>query len=156
MCALPRALLLAALAAVLLACASPEAEPEDDFRVLDRAEVPLDPAPALSPGQPFSRSFEQLNTRGSISDSGEWIIEQVVKHTRLRCGTYQVGVQLGRGEAACAQPVWLGEPQYGTQERHCNSAPRIHTGGGTLPVTREQVSSASCVRVWVRCSGACG
>ena len=47
-------------------------------------------------------------------------------------------------------------PEYGTRERHCNSASRIHSGGGSLPVTRKQVATANCVRVLVRCSGTCG
>ena len=156
MYAVPRTLLLAVAASILLACTTPGTEPEDEFRVISRAEIVLDPSSAEIAEQPFSRSFERLNTRGSIEDSGQWTIEQVVNHTRLRGGTYQVGIQLGRGAPACMRPVWLSEPQYGTLARHCNSASRIHSGGGTLPVTREQVSSASCVRVLVRCAGTCG
>lgn len=148
-------LLLLALAA-LQACSAPSAKPEDSYRVLSRETIPLQPAVRVVEGQPFRRNFEQFDTRGTINDSGRWTIEDVVNHSRLLCGTYEVGLQLGRGAAGCPQAEWFNEPEFGTRERHCNSASRIHAGGGSLPVTREQVESANCVRVLVRCSGTCG
>jgi len=123
---------------------------------MQRTEIPLQPMMQSQDGQPFRRSFDQRDNEGWISDDGRWSFTGLVEHTRFRCGTYEVGIQLGRGVSACAQPEWFNEPQYGTRERQCNSAPMIHTGGATLPVSREQVATANCVRVLIRCSGTCG
>lgn len=144
------------LMAMLQACSAPSAKPESSYRVMSREAVTLRAATGMTPGQPFRREFEQRDVQGTINDAGRWTIEDVVNHTRLLCGTYEVGIQLGRGASGCSRAEWYNEPEYGTRERHCNSASRIHAGGGTLPVTREQVAAANCVRVLVRCSGTCG
>ena len=151
-----RIVLLLACTALLQACSAPSAKPEDSYRILSREAVALRPAAGVAAGQPFRREFEQRDIQGTVNDAGRWTIEDVVNHTRLLCGTYEVGVQLGRGASGCSQAQWYHEPEYGTRERHCNSASRIHAGGGTLPVTRQQVEAANCVRVLVRCSGTCG
>lgn len=156
MARLPAFLFLIATSAWLQACTTPTAKPEESYRVMSRTEVPMSLAVGIVAGQPFRRSFEQRDVKGSVNDAGRWTIENVVDHSRFRCGTYEVGIQLGRGISGCSQPQWFGEPRYGTRERHCNSASLIHSGGGNLPVTREQVATASCVRVVVRCSGTCG
>lgn len=149
-------LILCVIGVSVQSCTAPTAQPEGSYRVLNRIAVPISPALGTSEGQPFRRQFEQRDVNGSINDTGRWTIENVVNHSHFRCGIYEVGIQLGRGTPGCSQPQWFGEPEYGTRERHCNSASRIHVGGGSLPVTREQVAEASCVRVLVRCSGICG
>lgn len=148
--------MLLVLVIVLAACTQPTAKPESSYRIMQRTAVPLQPLARLPGDEPFRRSFDQRDNEGWISDDGRWSIKRVVEHTRFRCGTYEVGIQLGRGVSNCAQPEWFNEPQYGTRERQCNSASLIHTGGATLPVSREQVAAANCVRVVVRCSGTCG
>lgn len=149
--------LLASMAALLLqSCTKPTAQPEGSYRVVGRLEVPMSPGVGITEGQPFRRDFEQRDVKGSINDAGRWTIENVVDHSHFRCGIYEVGIQLGRGVAGCSQAEWFSAPEYGTRERHCNSASRIHSGGGSLPVTRKQVATGNCVRVLVRCSGTCG
>jgi len=149
-------LIVLATAMLLVGCTKPTAQPESSYRIMQRTEIPLQPMVQPPEGQPFRRSFDQRDNEGWISDDGRWSVTGVVDHTHFRCGTYEVGIQLGRGVSACAQPEWFNEPQYGTRERQCNSASLIHTGGATLPVSREQVIAANCVRVLVRCSGTCG
>ena len=144
------------IAAGLTGCASPSAQPESSYRSIGRTEVALGPAEPGLLNQGFRRRFQQRNIEGSVSDSGRWTIESVVEHSRLRCGTYEVGIQIGQGNPGCAQAVWFIEPQFGTRELQCNSASMIHAGGGTLAVSPEQVAEATCVRVLVRCSGVCG
>jgi hypothetical protein len=142
--------------AALAGCATPPARPEGSYRTVQRTEIELGAAQPDVLDQGFRRPFRQRDVEGWISDSGRWDIETVVNHTHLRCGTYEVGIQLGRGNPGCAFAVWTSEPQFGTRELQCNSASMIHRGGGTLPVSPEQAAEATCLRVLVRCSGVCG
>ena len=129
-----RLLCCSVIALSLHACTAPTAKPEESYRVLNRVEVPLRVGVGAADDQPFRREFEQRDVKGSISDSGRWNIEKVVDHSRFRCGIYEVGIQLGSGTSTCSQPTWMNEPAYGTRERQCNSASKIHAGVGTLPI----------------------
>jgi len=140
---------------VLQACATSPPQDEGNDRIVNRVDVILRPVAGGKDNQPFRRRFEQRNTEGWIGDAGSWSVEALVTHSRLRCGTYEIGLQLGRGNPDCTAVNWLTEVQYGTSERQCNSASMVHAGGGTLPVSREQVAVSSCVRVSTRCTGAC-
>ena len=146
---------LLAVAALVQSCATPSAQPEASYRVVNRTEIRLG-AGRYGASEIVRRTFEQRDIEGWVTHSGQWAVEGVVNHTRFRCGTYEIGIQLGQGVSACSQPTWLMEPEYGTRERQCNSASMIHSGGGRLPLSREQVAQATCVRILVRCSGACG
>lgn len=107
-------------------------------------------------GEVERRSFEQFDVEGELSATGVWSIEGVVEHRGLRCATYEMGLQIGRGASACQAVEWYNAVQYGTRERHCNSASLVHKGSGTHELSRDQLISATCVRVVTRCSGPYG
>ena len=96
-----------------------------------------------------------MDTRGEIRTTGAWSISNTVVHTRLRCATYETGIQLGKGDPACSQVQWLTNVQYGTRQTHCNSATLVHTGGGEFSGMAGVIEAATCVRVVTRCMGTC-
>jgi len=151
----PRYLLLLVVA-LLAACTAPKEQPEDSYRVVNRVDIELRPVQAMADDQPFQRSFDQRNIEGAFTESGAWSIKGVVEHNRLRCGTYEMGLQIGNGAPACTAVKWLNNIQYRTRERQCNSAALLHSGGGDMALSREQLAGATCVRVVTRCSGTCG
>ena len=57
--------------------------------------------------------------------------------------------------AARADVEWLSGVEYATRVRHCNSASRLHAGGGEFSDAANRYNEVSCVRVLVRCEGAC-
>jgi hypothetical protein len=102
-----------------------------------------------------AKTFQSTAARGWIKGSGDWNLRTEVTHTRLRCATYESGIQIGRGNASCSKVEWLTEPQYRTRQTQCNGATRIHSGDGRIDLSRSATESANCVRVVVRCTGAC-
>ena len=78
-----------------------------------------------------------------------------VSHRRLRCGTYETGVQLGSGNPACSDVRWLTEVAFVARQRQCNSATRLHRGGGRFSEAAIRLEQASCLRLVVRCEGTC-
>jgi hypothetical protein len=86
---------------------------------------------------------------------GAWHMQREVHHGRLRCGSYETGIQIGRGAPACSAVEWLTDIEYVTRLRHCNSASRVHAGQGRFPGLADSLQDVSCVRIAVRCEGAC-
>ena len=121
-------------------------------RVIRVLELPLQPPRVIVPGDPSRWTFRDFNVSGWLDERGHWNIRSEVSHGRIRCATYEVGVQLGRGLPACSNVNWMSDVQFASRVRHCNSATRIHTGGGTFFDTTA-VEEANCVRVVVRCEG---
>lgn len=152
--------LLAALLLVSCAAQEPndnaaEARSPDGSRIVGTLDLPLTPAPASGVRTPATKAFQGRDTRGQISESGAWSIRTAVTHGRLRCATYETGIQLGQGNADCSNVRWLSTVQFGTSQTHCNSATLIHSGGGDLPAPKDTFGASNCVRVVTRCSGAC-
>jgi hypothetical protein len=125
-------------------------------RILRTVELPLSTAvPSLS-GQPSIRSFSGAGLNGQVNSAGEWTIRAKIGHTRLRCGIYEVGMQLGHGDSQCIDVRWITGIEFVTRERQCNSSTRIHAGGGQFSSTVGRVvGAANCVRAVVRCQGTC-
>ena len=128
----------------------------DGSRIVRSSEVTLAAQSATGKAGSTRRDFRQRDMEGWINAAGEWHFSGLVSHGRLRCGVYEVGIQLGRGARGCLQTEWLTPSQFATRRRQCNSATVNHSGDGTLEVSPEQVGTATCVRVLVRCSGTCG
>ena len=93
--------------------------------------------------------------QGWLDETGAWHIEGEVHHGRLRCATYQMGIQLGRSSRACVDAEWMTGIEYATRLRHCNSASRLHEGGGKFSGTVNLFQETGCVRVVIRCEGTC-
>jgi hypothetical protein len=134
---------------------SDDESPSRQELVVNILDLPLTKSSRAGTGQAPVKEFQQGSTRGWIDASGAWEIGNPVAHTRLRCGTYEVGVQFGSGDPRCSKVRWRTDVQYGTRRTHCNSATLIHAGGGTLPDWDYSVGTLSCVRVVTRCSGIC-
>jgi len=150
---LPAALLLMSCAAQQPGETVSEGRRAETSNVVATLDLPL----TLTPGapQPATKEFQGRDTRGWIRESGAWSITTAVTHTRLRCATYETGIQLGQGNADCSSVRWLSPVQFGTRQTHCNSAALIHTGGGELATTRDTFEASNCVRVVTRCQGSC-
>lgn len=120
-----------------------------------QVELPLEPADPIKNSQPYKKIFRGNGMQGWLNDTGAWHINVEVHHSRLRCGNYETGIQLGRGNLACADVEWLTRIEYVTSLRHCNSATRLHTGGGKFSAAANRLDEVTCVRVVVRCEGTC-
>ena len=149
---LPTLLLVSCAAQEPNDTASPKPSP-DGWRLVGTRDLPLRPTPAAR--QPSTKEFEGRDTRGRINESGKWSMSTAVTHTRLRCATYEAGIQLGRGNADCSDVQWSSPVQFGTRQTQCNGATLIHTGGGEIPVTKDAFDASNCLRVVTRCNGAC-
>ena len=91
-----------------------------------------------------------------LRSNGEWYVQTDVRHNRLRCATYQLGVRFGHGTPACVNVEWLTEPQYVTTEKQCNSATRPHAGGDQNPALAPEFERITCAERLIRCiDGAC-
>ena len=149
------ALLLVSCAAQEPNRSDPEARGPDGARTVGTLDLPLIAVSSQGTRQPGAKEFQARDTRGRINESGVWSISTPVTHTRLRCATYETGIQLGRGNADCSDVRLLPPVQFGTRQTQCNGATVIHTGGGELAEPLDTIEAFNCVRVVTRCSGAC-
>lgn len=147
---------------LLVSCAAQEpndsvsqAPRPDSSRIVSTLDLPLLPAPATGAQQPATKDFQTGETRGRVDDSGAWNLRTSVTHRRLRCATYETGIQLGRGNADCSNVRWTSPVQFGTRRTQCNAATLIHAGGGELAITSDTFEASNCVRVVTQCSGPC-
>ena len=120
--------------------------------IIRTLELPLRPPTLIVEGEPSRWTFQDFNVSGWVDEQGLWSIRSEVHHARLRCATYEVGIQLGKGLLSCSNVTWLTSVEFASRVRHCNGATRIHTGGGRFMDTAV-VEAANCVRVAVRCEG---
>ncbi|MBK1716961.1 hypothetical protein [Thiocystis violacea] len=132
-----------------------QAPRSDSSRIVSTLDVPLLPAPSTGARQPATKAFQAGETRGRVDDSGAWSLRAAVTHTRLRCATYETGIQLGRGNADCSNVRWVSPVQFGTRQTQCNKATLIHAGGGDLAITNDTFEASNCVRVVTQCDGPC-
>ncbi len=138
---------------LVVGCATDDSASSSAPTIVRMVDSPL--ARATPGSDTADRVFQVGAIRGSVQESGAWNIRAEVTHKRLRCATYETGIRLGKGDAACDQVEWLTDVQYGTQRTQCNGATLIHSGGGNFDLPRSAIAPANCVRVVVRCSGAC-
>jgi len=149
---LPLCLLVACVATDPNRSASVEGGTGAQPRIIRTLELPLRPPTLIVEGEPSRWTFQDFNVSGWVDDQGLWSIRSEVSHSRLRCATYEVGVQLGKGLLSCSNVRWLTDIEYVSRVRHCNGATRIHTGGGRF-LDAAVVEAADCARVVVRCEG---
>ena len=146
---------------LLVSCAASEEQDISDGNEPSRAgvvrqvDLVVESSPIPTGGQPSRRTFQRQGIEGWLDETGAWHINGDVRHGRLRCGTYETGIQLGRGSPACSDVQWLSDVEYATRLRHCNSASRVHAGGGVFSNAALRLEEVTCVRVVVRCEGTC-
>ena len=124
-------------------------------RIVRQFELPLVSSAQTRSGQTSRSTFQKQGIQGWLDETGAWHISGEVHHGRLRCATYETGIQPGRGNPGCSNVEWLTDIEYVTRMRHCNSAKRLHVGEGRFSGMENRLEGASCVRVVVRCEGAC-
>jgi hypothetical protein len=127
----------------------------EQARIVRVLELPLRSDSQSGSGGPERRTFETQGIQGWVDANGSWSIQAEVRHGRLRCGSYETGIQVGRGNPACSGVEWLTDSQFVTRVRHCNGATRIHAGSGVFSSSSQRIGEATCVRVAVRCAGSC-
>lgn len=152
---LPVCLLVACAANDPHQTASDGNQPAQD-RIVRQTVAPLASGTPAIGSEPSRSTFQRQGMRGWLDVTGAWHLRREVEHGRLRCATYQAGLQLGRGDRSCAGVEWLTEVRYLPALKHCNRATRLHEGNGRF--TRSVnggLETVNCVRVQVRCEGAC-
>lgn len=140
---------------LLVSCATDDQNQTDRGRIVRLIELPLASARESVAGQPSRRTFEKQGIQGWLDETGAWQIKAEIHHGRIRCGTYETGIQLGRGNPACSDAEWLTGVQFVHRQLQCNSATRLHRGSGRFSEAASRLAEVSCVRLVVRCEGAC-
>ena len=125
------------------------------YRIVNIVDVPLNPASRPRGEQVPTKDFQRGDALGWIRKTGAWNIRAAVAHPRLRCATYETGIQLGAGSRACSDVQWLTNVEFGTRQTQCNNATAVHAGGGKSAEAGNAFGSSTCVRVVTRCTGAC-
>ena len=69
----------------------------DDYRIVKILDVPLNMSTKSNTEQPLTKKFQRRETEGWIRETGDWNINNAVTHTRLRCATYETGIQVRKG-----------------------------------------------------------
>ena len=147
---------------LLVSCAVYDQQPQSSVenqpgqgRIVRQVDLPVASSGQTVSGQPSKMTFQRQGIQGWVDDTGAWHISSEVQHSRLRCATYETGIQLGRGNPACSEVEWLTGIEYATRMLHCNSAARVHTGDGDFSSVAHRLEEVTCVRFVVRCEGAC-
>ncbi len=137
---------------LLVACATNDPQ---QARIFRQVELPVSSVGPALDNQPARKTFQGKGIEGWLDQTGAWQLKGEVHHTRLRCGSYELGIQLGRGSPACSEVDWLTGVEFVTRLRHCNSASRLHVGGGQFASLVGRFAEVGCARVLVRCEGTC-
>ncbi len=140
---------------LLVSCAANEERPPDQGRIVRLVELPLTSPTQAVAGQPSRRAFAKQGIEGWLDQTGAWQIEAEIHHDRIRCGTYETGIQLGKGKPACSDVDWLTGIEFVARQRQCNSATRLHRGSGRFAEAASRLEQVSCARLVVRCEGTC-
>jgi hypothetical protein len=147
---------------LLVSCAAQESDDSvtretgsDGARISRTLDLPLTMVQTTGNRKSVTKGFQQKDIRGWVRETGAWNISNAVAHTRLRCATYETGIQVGVGNPECSDVRWLTPVQFGTRQTQCNSATTIHSGGGQLDAGEGAFQESTCVRVVTRCDGAC-
>jgi len=88
-----------------------------------------------------------------LNKKGDWNVKAIVKHNRLRCANYQIGIRFGTGENGCNNPVWTTSYEYGTNVKQCNNAELEHTGGGYFSELENKIENITCAQIDIKCFG---
>lgn len=110
------------------------------------------------PDQPAQWDFlfdKASDTKAWLRDNGELFIEGFIQHNHFRCGTYELGIQFGKGDG-CANVEWLSDPIYVSHKRQCNQAVLHHKGYQKAPAMVEKFNQVTCGQLLIRCEGTCG
>lgn len=107
-------------------------------------------------GQKIQFTFEGISEGNAwLKQTGQWHAESWIKHTHFRCAHYRLGIQFGKGEPACLNVKWYGDPVYISRKRQCNNVSVHHTGSSEQRSLVDAFSEVTCARQVIKCSGVC-
>ncbi len=148
--------LLIFLPILMVLLPSPVSAENPNSNIVKYIDLRLIEKTRFNKNEPLKKTFDDYEYQGWFNSEGDWSIKGTVAHGRLRCGTYQLGVQLGKGVPACLNVEWISEITYGTRKEQCNNVTMAHSGGGYSALLKEKLLEATCVKVVTRCTGTCG
>jgi hypothetical protein len=90
-----------------------------------------------------------------LNRDGDFGVRSWVKHTRLLCAHYRVGLRFGTGAPGCMNVKWVSEPRFVTAQTQCNGARSLHLGGDSDITLVALIGQISCAERIVRCTGFC-
>jgi len=90
-----------------------------------------------------------------LRDNGNFLLQGYIRHNHLLCGTYQLGIQFGKGDG-CVNVEWISEPVYVSRQRQCNQAVLHHYGSGNVPEAAAKFDEVTCAQLYIKCEGVCG
>ena len=136
---------------------------EDNVFAAKEVSVKKISAPAIKPsgwlpGEPpkLDFLFDKTNdVKGWVRDNGELYMEGWIKHNHLRCATYRIGVQFGKGSPECVNVEWLTEPKFVSNKQQCNQAVLNHRGYDSVPAVKELFNEITCAQAVISCEGVC-
>lgn len=115
-------------------------------------------APAIKVMSYSNNKLDKLEFKFSggsawLNQKGDWYVKGFVKHNRIRCANYQIGIRFGKGENGCINPEWQTDYEYGTNVEQCNSAELEHAGGGYFSELENKIENITCAQIDVKCFG---
>jgi hypothetical protein len=115
--------------------------------------------PALVlPNDPLQLDFvfdKASDLKAWLRDNGDFLLEGYIRHNHFRCGTYELGIQFGKGDG-CVNVEWLSQPVYISRHRQCNQAVLHHDGAANVPELAGKFNEVTCAQLSIRCNGICG
>lgn len=142
-----------AMLAALLLAGAPASADESVSRSLT-AEARL--APMMQGMKaPAEKQFDFGTIDATLRSDGSWEVHGGIEHTGILCATYEIGVRFGKGNPGCEDVFWLGEPQFVTSRKQCNSAIVEHSGGDVDPGLGGDFQDITCAERVIRCTGRC-
>lgn len=115
--------------------------------------------PALVlPNDPLQLDFvfdKASDLKALLKENGDFLLEGYIRHNHFRCGTYQLGIQFGKGDG-CVNVEWLSQPVYVSRQRQCNQAVLHHDGSANVPEVATSFNKVTCAQLLIKCDGVCG
>lgn len=125
---------------------------------LKKISAPARKPAVVLPSDPKQLDFvfdKSSDMKAWIRENGDLFIEGFIRHNHFRCGTYQLGIQFGKGDA-CANVEWFSEPVYVSHKRQCNQAVLHHDGYQNDPKVVAKFNEITCAQLFIKCEGVCG
>jgi hypothetical protein len=101
------------------------------------------------------KDFNFGSFKGWLKRGGEWHLEGPVRHRRLLCGEYEIGMRFGVGNPDCTDVRWVSEVRFVSAQSQCNEAELPHAGTEIDAALSEHFDAITCAERVVRCTGYC-
>lgn len=125
---------------------------------LKKISAPAKKPALVLPNDPKQLDFlfdKSSDMKAWVRENGDLFIEGFIRHNHFRCGTYQLGIQFGKGDG-CANVQWYSDPVYVSHKRQCNQAVLHHNGYQNDPNVVAKFDEITCAQLFIKCEGVCG